>query len=323
MTVFSHYRKALEALLGAKNPIFILLQSVDADALGSTMALVHALEKAGVQPTIFCASAIPTFLQFLVKGRVIENDGNKLNLEHYDLAIVTDAGSIHRTGIQSKLEAYVQNGGRLLNIDHHHVHEPFGTVNLIDEMASATAVLVYDILKLGGWAIDADIATSILVGIVADTDNFSNAGTTMRALTIAAECYAKGAEVRQVWRGLYRHQPLQALQLWGLILSRLERNDRWGIVATIILQEDFKRHGLSDEAIDGLANFLSSLSDTKATMVLTEILDNQIKGSLRTTRDDIDVSKLATALGGGGHKKAAGFTVPGRLVRTEQGWRIV
>lgn len=322
MTVFSHYRKALDALRGAKNPIFVLLQSVDADALGSVMALVMALEQNQIKSTIFCASPIPAFLTFLLNGREIQNDISKIKLADYDLVAVTDAGSIHRTGIQPELESYITNGGQLLNIDHHHAHEPFGTINLIDATASATAVLVYDLLKLGGWAVSANIATAILVGIVADTDNFSNAGTTIRALTIAAECYARGAETRQVFRGLYRHQPLEALQLWGLIFSRLQRNERWSIVATVILQEDFTRHGLSDEALDGLANFLSSLADVSATMVLTELPDHQIKGSLRTTKDNIDVSKLATALGGGGHKKAAGFTVTGRIVSTGKGWQI-
>lgn len=322
MTAFSHYRGALDILQKAKNPIFILLQSVDADALGSAMALIFALEQDKVKTTIFCASPIPTFLTFLLSGREIHNDISKIKLTDHDLVVVTDAGSIHRTGIQLELESYMENGGQLLNIDHHHIHEPFGTINLIDATASATAVLVYDLLKLGGWTISANIATAILVGIIADTDNFSNAGTTIRALTIAAECYARGAETRQVWRGLYRHQPLEALQLWGLIFSRLQRNERWGIVATVILQEDFARHGLSDEALDGLANFLSSLADVNATMVLTELPDHQIKGSLRTTKDNIDVSKLAAWLGGGGHKKAAGFTVPGRLVRTANGWQI-
>lgn len=323
MTLFSNYRAALDVIQGAKNPIFILLQSVDADALGSTMALVRALKQAGVQPMIFCASAAPISLQFLLKDWIIENNINALDLSAYDLVIVTDAGSIHRTGIQPQLESYVGNGGQLLNIDHHHVHEPFGTVNLIDETASATTVLVYDLLKLGGWNIDADIATAILVGIVADTDNFSNAGTSIRALTIAAECYAKGARVRQVFRGLYRQRPLQALQLWGLILSRLERNDRWNIVSTIILREDFERYHLNEEAIDGLANFLSTLANVNATMMLTELPHGQIKGSLRTVKDNVDVSLLAVQLGGGGHKKAAGFIIDGKIQYTEQGWRIV
>lgn len=323
MTAFSNYRAALEVLQGAKNPIFILLENVDADALGSTMALVIALEKSGARPTIFCASEIPGFLQFLFNGRAVNNDRASLHLDDYDLAVVTDAGSISRTGLQTELESYKKSGGQVLNIDHHHIHEPFGTVNLIDETSSATAILVYDLIKLGGWIMDAKIATSILVGIVADTDNFSNAGTTMRALNIAAECYAKGAEVRQVFRGLYRHQPLQALQLWGLILSRLQRNDRWNIVSTIIMRDDFERYGLDDEAVDGLANFLSTIADVNATMVLTEMPDGKLKGSLRTVKDNIDVSKLASLLGGGGHKKAAGFTMAGRIVTTENSWRIV
>ena len=295
---------------------------MDADALGSTMALARALEQNGVVPEIFCRSAIPDFLQFLLARREIIHDSKSLNLSDYDLAVVMDAGTIQRTGIQDELAVYLDSGGQLLNIDHHHAHDAFGTIDLIDETASATSVLVYDILKLGGWTIDADVATAILVGIIADTDNFSNAGTNIRALTIAADCYIKGAEARRVFRGLYRHQPLQALKLWGLILSRLQRNDRWQIVSTIILQDDLKRYNLNDESVEGLANFLSTIADIKAILVLTELPDGQIKGSLRTTKDNIDVSRLAVYFGGGGHRKAAGFATSGHIVSIENGWRI-
>ena len=94
------------------------------------------------------------------------------------------------------------------------------------------------------------------------------------------------------------------------------------MVTTVILQDDFRRFKIPEEAADGLVNFMNSITDMKAALVLTELPDEQLRGSLRTTKDDVDVSKLAAHLGGGGHKKAAGFTLPGKIVRTDTGWKV-
>jgi phosphoesterase RecJ-like protein len=139
---------------------------------------------------------------------------------------------------------------------------------------------------------------------------------------VAAECYARGADVRRVTQQLYRNRGLEALQLWGDILMRLTLNARWGVVATVIRRADLARYQLNDEAIEGLANFMNSIVGIKAALVLTELDRGELKGSYLTTRDTIDVSRLAVALGGGGHRKAAGFTIPGRVVETPRGWRI-
>lgn len=322
MTQFSDYQHATELLQASRRPLFVLLESVDADALGATMALVEAIEQRGGRPTIFCLAPMPEFLGFLLGRRTVANDRQALDWTSYDLAIIPDTGSLERTGLALELESFRAHGGSILNIDHHHVHEAFGTVNLVDEHASAATELVYDLLKLGSWRLTPNIATAILAGLVADTDNFTNAGTTIRSLSIAAECYAHGANVRQVLTNLYRNKPVEALQFWGEVLSRLQRNPRWGIVSTVILQDDFKRYHLDDEAADGIANFMNSISSMRAALVVTELPHGELRGSLRTTKDSVDVSRLAAALGGGGHRKAAGFRVPGRIQRTDGGWRV-
>jgi phosphoesterase RecJ-like protein len=90
----------------------------------------------------------------------------------------------------------------------------------------------------------------------------------------------------------------------------------------VITQADLKEFAATDEMLEGVANFLNSLEGYRAVLVLKEKSDGTVKGSLRTTRDDVDVAAIAKLFGGGGHRKAAGFTMPGRLVETEQGWRV-
>ena len=87
------------------------------------------------------------------------------------------------------------------------------------------------------------------------------------------------------------------------------------MVTAVVTNQDLKECDAKHDDLEGVANFLNSTPDVKASLVLSENEDGEIKGSLRTLRDDIDVSELARALGGGGHKKAAGFTFPGKLIR--------
>ena len=322
MTQFLHYQQAVELLRKSEFPLFVLLENVDADALGATIALVDAVRQQGANPTIFCLAPVPDFLTFLLFDHSVIQDSSLLEWSKFDAAIIPDTGSLSRTGIAADLNDFKSSGRPILNIDHHYVHEDFGTINLVDEAASATTELVYDILKLGDWKFTAEIATSILAGLIADTGNFTNAGTRVRSLAIAAECYAKGAHVSQVLRSLYQNKPIEALQFWGEVLSRLQKHPRWGIVATVILQDDFKKYRVADEAADGIANFMNTMTGVQAALVLTELPDGLIRGGLRTTKDTVDVSKLAAILGGGGHKKAAGFTVPGKILRSETGWRV-
>ena len=65
------------------------------------------------------------------------------------------------------------------------------------------------------------------------------------------------------------------------------------------------------------------MTDARMALVLRERGDGTVKGSLRTTDELLDVSKIAKLLGGGGHMKAAGFTVKGRVAETEKGWKII
>jgi len=95
-----------------------------------------------------------------------------------------------------------------------------------------------------------------------------------------------------------------------------------GLVVTVITQKDLAEFDASEDMLEGVANFLNDLEGYRAIMVLKEKPDGTVKGSLRTTRDDVDVAAVAKLFGGGGHKKAAGFSLPGKLVETEQGWKI-
>ncbi len=100
--------------------------------------------------------------------------------------------------------------------------------------------------------------------------------------------------------------------------------NRFSMAVTVFTQKDMEEFDIKESEFDGVSNFLNNLSGVRAVLVLREEEGGRVRGSFRTSRNDVDVSRLARFFGGGGHKKAAGFSIPGRLVKDEKGeWRVI
>ncbi len=112
------------------------------------------------------------------------------------------------------------------------------------------------------------------------------------------------------------------LKLWGLAINNIFEYSKSGLIISIISSQDVEKVGATEEDISGLVNLLNTASESKASLLIYETLDGKIRGSLRTDRDDVDVSAFAKLLGGGGHKKASGFSLSGKLKKTNLGWQI-
>ncbi len=291
------------------------------DATGSIVAIYLALRRQHKQVTMFLPAPVPRSLVFLPETDKIITDSNLINLADYDLWLCVDAAEPAMTGLGDKFMKRPK-GLVVVNIDHHLTNPGYGDVNLIDHAAPAACAMIYDWFKSADYVVDQPIATCLLTGILTDTGSFSNPATNEIALQTAADLLIKGASARRVLGEVVYNKTLAELKLWGRALERLNVNVELEIVSTIITQQDFAELEVSMEAVEGVANFLNDLSGFKAVLVLKEQADGTIKGSLRTTREDVDVAKLAKIWGGGGHKKAAGFTVKGKLVQTENDWSI-
>ncbi|MBU4124647.1 MAG: hypothetical protein KKI14_04255, partial [Nanoarchaeota archaeon] len=157
------------------------------------------------------------------------------------------------------------------------------------------------------------------IGIITDTTYFTNAGTTKSAMSAASELLQRGANIKQIIKSTWKKNSPEALKVWGKILSQLQFNSKYKVVSAIISKED----AILPEVFEGMANFLTTLYEANIIIVLRETEDGFIKCSLRTIKDNIDVSQLAQKFGGGGHVKAAGFTVRGKLEKTEHSWKII
>ncbi len=309
------------ALNSAKNPLLICHEKPDGDTLGASLAMAHYLDKIHKPRQHFCADKPATYFSYLPKIENIITDLKLLKLEEHDLIITIDCGAIERTGIHGELSKYKFT---LINIDHHQTNNNFGHHNLVIPSASSTCEIIYKFFRINNIAMDKYTATSLLTGIITDTMNFTNAGTTQDSLKIAADLLSQGARINQIIASISQNKDIEALKLWGKVLYRLQINPENNFAYTVITKKDLEEFNIDNtENLDGLANFLSIIQDVDYIMVLTEDKDNMIKGSLRTTKDNIDVAQIAQRFGGGGHKKAAGFKIPGQLEHTDEGWKIV
>ncbi|MBI5077625.1 DHH family phosphoesterase [Candidatus Falkowbacteria bacterium] len=308
-------QKFLAKIKSSENILIIAHRLPDADTLGAAGALCfYIARQLGQSVEFFCADAIPKSMEFLGLAEFISRSG-ALNLANCDLIICVDSGDPSQTGIAEQLLA--RENIFLINIDHHQTNTFYGDLNIV-EMSSATAEIVFKLLKSIGVKFTKEISTCLLVGIISDTTYFTNAGTTKESMAIASELLKNQANIKQIIQSTWRKNSPESLRTWGKILSQLHFNEKDKTVTAAIPRGD----SVSPEVFEGLANFLTALYEADIIIVMRETDDGFVKCSLRTTKDGIDVAKIAQARGGGGHAKAAGFSVKGHLEKTENGWEI-
>lgn len=306
-------KKAQKILLvGHKKP--------DSDTIGAVVALALFLQKIKKEIVLFSRETIPSRFEFLIKDLEFFSLEKVLSFKQINLIIALDCGNFEQTGLNN---FFTKTDFSLINIDHHYDNTQFGTLNIINEKASSTCEITYEILQKLGNIIDKRIATALLCGIFGDTDSFKNPNTTEKTLQYTSMLLSQGADLAKIVKNTLQDKSVAALHLWGKALSRLQKHKKLGLVYTIITKKDIQenKNNLSD--LEGIANFLNSIPEVKASMVLVEKENSEIKGSLRTLHKTIDVARLAHLFGGGGHKKAAGFTIPGKIIKENRKWRII
>lgn len=302
----------------AERPAIICHRKPDGDAIGSTLGLTALLKGLGKKPIPVCVDPVPPQTQFLPGA-----DGFQRAIpEEIDGVVLLDCGS-------DAMAAFPESELRkapVLDIDHHPhtARPPFPRLAVYDPEASSTAEMMYQIAKYSGWNIDRQAATCLLTGIVTDTSAFQNTNVTPATLEAAGQLLRRGARLKEIIRHTFYSSSVAKLRLWGIAMARMEQSPQVaGVLSTVLTAEDIAATGATAEDIEGLTNFLKNVPNLEALMLLTDLREGEVKGSLRAGRPDVDVSNLAQLLGGGGHTQAAGFRVPGRLVQTaDESWAI-
>lgn len=300
----------------AKNILIMSHRGPDPDTLGSNLALRKILENMGKNVTSACVDEVPENCQFLPELKTFVTN---FNPQKYDLFIAVDAGSIDQANFPNIYPEILKKS--FINIDHHPSNEGYGSLNLVMPKAASATFIVYHLLQYWNEEITPYIATLLLYGLYYDTGSFMHSNTDSDVLKMASELLMKGADQELITKNLYKTRSITQLKLWGRALENLQLTDA-NIAVAGITQEDFHELNACHNDLSGLIDYVSTTKGSHFATLLSSNEEGQIKGSFRTRRDDVNVSDLAQTLGGGGHKKASGFSIKGKLKRASQ-WSIV
>jgi phosphoesterase RecJ-like protein len=226
--------------------------------------------------------------------------------------VFLDCGNLER----NPATAFQRPGAHILNIDHHHDNTRFGTVNLVVSEASCTAEIVWDLMHGLGVTPSVNVAEALYVGLITDTGRFMYQNTTARAHVMAAELIDAGVDVNQIYRRVYEGVPYGKLALLARGLAKVERYDGGRLTMTELNSGDFQESGAEESYSEGVVDHLRALQGTAVAALVRDRIgdtDGARKVSLRASDERVDVSAIARAQGGGGHRQAAGFT-------TAMGW---
>jgi phosphoesterase RecJ-like protein len=222
--------------------------------------------------------------------------------------VFLDCGNIER----NPAEAFRHPGAHILNIDHHHDNTHFGTVNLVVPEASCTAEIVWDLMKALGVTPTRTVAEALYVGLITDTGRFMYENTGTQAHLMAADLIQAGVDVHAIYRRVYEGVPYGKLELLARGLANVERYDDGRLTITDLSAVDFNDSDAEESYSEGLIDHLRAVQGTRLAALVRDRLGGPGNGSrkvsLRAGDDAIDVSAIARAQGGGGHRQAAGFS---------------
>lgn len=317
----SLYTEAAKRIVAAKRILLITHISPDGDALGSLCFMSEWLSSLDISHTLYCAGPLPENLSFLPHFDQITTDKTKVSIDQFDLVISLDCGSLARTALASEIKDRPAFSF-FIEIDHHPSVEKVSDLEIREPKAASTTEVLYHIAQANKICLNSRMAHCLLTGVLTDTGSFRFASTSEKTIAAASQMLLEGASLSKIIDKTWRTKNVKDLRLWGLALSRLQKSPVYNVAYTILTQEDLIKTESDEEAIEGLPEFISSLPNTRAILLLREDNQGAIRGNWRTLYNEIDVGRLARLLGGGGHQKAAGFTIPGRLVQTEKGWKV-
>lgn len=315
-TFDAEFRSLQYIILKSKRLLLFAHSRPDPDTVGANLALAEYIKSCGKHVDIACFDAFPDALKGLAEGVFFHPD--QLNIASYDAIIVCDSANL---GFDKLVGTLAENQAVVL-IDHHPDISVPGDVVMIDEAYSSSS----EILCLFFVAVQAKVtksmATMLLMGILFDTGGFQHPNVSPRVLEIASDLMKKGAPLAKITQIIFTHHNIGALKLWGRAFEKARFNEKSGMLVTAVTQEDVEECHASPEDIYQVASILSAVPDAKFAMVLSQ-RDGAVRASLRSMQQhNVDVSAIAHQFGGGGHKLASGFEIPGKLVETQDGFIV-
>ena len=292
-----------------KNDYFIITahETPDGDAIGSEYAMLKILQQMKKKVRIINADQTPNNFRFVDVSDEVETldnpDDLPDNLDDYVLLIL-DANEIGNIGDVSKY--ILPRVKDHFIIDHHESGDDILSSNLIEQTASSTGEIIYQLAEQLPVEIDIDIANALYMAIVYDTGSFIYPKTSALTLRIAHELLLTGVQPNDIYSQIYETKSIASLKLQSIVLASLELTYEDHVAIQIMLKESLIESGASYEEGHGLINIPLGSKAVYVSIFFKENLEGIMRCSLRS-KGNIDVALIAQKYSGGGHKTAAGF----------------
>lgn len=277
----------------------------DGDCLGSTLGLYHYIQTnyPAVRAAVYLEESSPKF-GYLAGYDAILHETDE---ERYELCICLDCGDEERLG---SFGVYLANASKSLCLDHHITNTRFCEVNLVSENASSTCEVLFE--QLDEEKIDKAAAECLYTGLIHDTGVFKYSCTSARTMEIAGKLMAKGIDFGSIIdNSFYKKTYVQNQILGRALLESITFLDGKCIFSAL-RQSEMEFYGVNGKDMDGIIDQLRLTEGVEVAIFMYQTGPQEFKVSLRS-QNAVDVSRIASYFGGGGHVRAAGCTMSGRI----------
>ena len=301
-------KKFNEFIKDSKNILIISHVNPDGDTLGTMCALrsvIYNTYKKKAEMLIL--SKLPKAYEFLPNIREAKTLDSIDKSREYDLVITIDVASLDRI---TDAQILFEKAKKTINLDHHRTNNNYGDLAFVDPHASSAGEVLYRILRklnFNNGEICPDVAISIYAAILTDTGGFRFENTNAEVFKIASELTQMGVNPKELYKKCYESKSKEIVLFQNYCVSKAIFSENDKIAYTIVYKKDIEKFNVGDDATDGIAEALRSISSTDVSFVVKEVDNKLSKVSMRSK--NIDVSKVCSAFNGGGHKFAAGCTI--------------
>ena len=299
----------LEEIKKAEKIVILTHEHPDGDAIGSSLAMYHALKAFGKNPDV----VIPIHSKVFNCLPGVEDIKTESNIENYDLAISLDCATIK---MLNGFVNYFENAKVKVCIDHHSTNTMFGDYNYVNPAAPACAQILLVILEYFGIEMTKEIGTCILAGIITDTGGFKYQGVTAETFEFVAWLLNKGVNVSKIYRQVMEVKTKPNFELHRMANNRVEFLEDGKIAYTYITAEDEQAVSAKSGDHEGIVDIGRCVEGVEVSIFIRQT-EKGCKISLRSN-DYVNVADACSILGGGGHARAAGATIQGTIEQAKE-----
>jgi len=314
------FDQATDWLRRFKRPLLVSHRNPDGDALGSLAAMRLLLRSLKIEATPVLFDKLPgryTLFNRFETMPIWKAESASEDWAGVDCVILLDTCS--KPQLEPIIDWLTAASLPTMAVDHHTTRDDLAEIYVVDESAAANCLILFEWAKSAKWTIDQQAAEALLIGIAMDTGWFRFANTDARAFSAAADLVGHGAHPSEIRRLLFEREKAGRVRLLGEALSSLQLllSDRLAIMT--LSQESFERAGAAYDDTEDIVNEPLRIETILVSVLLVDRGDGMVRASFRskepfeTGAPDIDVAVMAAEMGGGGHRRAAGARIEGRL----------